>query len=392
MVSKIMISFGELFTKGKNRKDFIRILAQNIKHAIRGYHVTIETKHDHIYVSNFQIEQKETIIQLLQNISGISVISEVEVFPRDLDVLKEYALKTLNESRATTFKIVAKRKDKTFPLRSDLVNRTIATYLLQNSTARVDVHYPEFTFTLEIDFDFALVIAKRYSGSGGFPLGSAGKGMVLISGGIDSPVATYLTLRRGIKIEAIHFAAPPYTSEEVISKIKRLLGKLNIYQAEIKLHIVPFTALQVAIYEHVPVSYAITIMRRMMLRIATVVAKRSNNKILITGESLGQVASQTLESLVVINEVTNMPIIRPLATVDKKEIIEISKQIGTYDISIEPYEDCCTIFPVKNPVTSPRLDEALKFEQSFNFEELIKEAIYHTKRVTITASSDDSYF
>lgn len=393
MNKKLMIHFGELYTKGKNRRDFINRLRDNIGHALKKYRLQIETKHDHIYLSNFSEDSLGEITSILQNISGIHAISEVISFDRDLELVKDYALALIKTEEYKTFKVVTKRKDKNYPLISDQINREIATHILKNSECKVDVHNPEFTLKLEIDLKNILVVGKRYNGLGGYPLGAAGKGLVLLSGGIDSPVAAYLTIRRGIKIAAIHFAAPPYTSAEVLKKIENLASKLNAYQPSIRLYIVPFTDLQLAIYEHVPHSYAITIMRRMMLRIAQIVAKRHNFKIIVTGDSLGQVASQTLESLVVINEVTSYPIIRPLATVDKNEIIKIAKQIDTYDISILPYEDCCTIFEVPNPVTSPRLSDVLEFEERFNFSGLISEAIGGITKIDISAdTTDDDLF
>lgn len=384
-----MIHFGELYTKGKNRRDFINKLRDNINHALKKFKLQIETKHDHIYLSKFNDTNLHVITDTLQNISGIHAISEVIFMPRDLNLVKEYALALVKEEKYTSFKVVTKRKDKNFPMLSDQINRDIASHILRNSDIKVDVHNPQFTLRLEIDFDAILVVGKRYDGLGGYPLGASGKGLVLLSGGIDSPVAAYLTIRRGIKIAAIHFAAPPYTSAEVLKKIENLASKLNVYQPSIRLYIVPFTDLQLAIYENVPHNYAITIMRRMMLRISQIVAKRHGLKIIVTGDSLGQVASQTLESLVVINEVTNYPIIRPLATVDKNEIIRVAKKIDTYNISILPYEDCCTIFEVPNPVTSPKLEDVLEYEKRFDFASYISEAIGGIQKVDITLDKDE---
>lgn len=389
----VMIHFGELYTKGKNRRDFILQLTQNIKEVSAPFKVHIETRHDHIYIKNIQENNLQEIIKRLQNVSGIHAISEVVEFPLDLEKVKQFVLSLVLELKPKTFKVITKRKDKLFPLRSDEVNRSIASHILKNAEIKVDVHDPELPLRLEIDTNRILVVGKRYDGLGGYPLGAAGKGLVLLSGGIDSPVAAYLMIRRGIKIAAIHFAAPPYTSEEVLKKIENIVAKLNNYQPCIRLYVVPFTNLQLAIYEHSTGGYAITLMRRMMLRISTIIAKRHGYKVLVTGDSLGQVSSQTLESLVVINEVTNYPIIRPLATVDKNEIIKIAKGIQTYPISILPYEDCCTIFPVTNSVTSPKLEDALRFESKFDYESLISEAISDTKKVDISLNnSEDELF
>ncbi len=384
VVSKmLMIHFGELYTKGKNRRDFIRQLTNNIKEVVANFKVQIETRHDHIYIKNIKEKDVAEITKRLQNVSGIHAISEVIEFPLDLEKVKQFALELILELKPKTFKVITKRKDKLFPLTSDEINRSVASHILKNAEIKVDVHNPELPLRLEIDKSRILVVGKRYDGLGGYPLGAAGKGLVLLSGGIDSPVAAYLMIRRGIKIAAIHFAAPPYTSEEVLKKIEALTAKLNNYQPHIRLYVVPFTKLQLAIYEHATSGYAITLMRRTMLRISTVIAKRHGYKVLVTGDSLGQVSSQTLESLVVINEVTNYPIIRPLATLDKNEIIKIAKDIETYPISILPYEDCCTIFPVTNSVTSPKLEDAVLFESKFDYESLISEAIRDTKKVDI---------
>ncbi len=389
MVSKLMIHFGELYTKGKNRRDFIRKLRDNLAFSLKPYSIILETKHDHIYISKIKEVDYENIIKLLQNTSGIHAISVISVFPVDLKVVKEYALDLALHEGIKTFKVITKRKDKNYPLISDAINRDVAAHILRNSDLKVDVHRPDLAIQLEIDFNAINVIGKRYPGLGGYPLGSTGKGLVLLSGGIDSPVAAYLTIRRGIKISAIHFAAPPYTSEEVIKKLERISHKLNAYQPAIRLYVVPFTKLQLAIYENVPTSYAITIMRRMMLRIAQIVAKRHGCKIMVTGESLGQVASQTLDSLVVINEVSNYPIIRPLATTDKNEIIKIAKDIGTYEISIMPFEDCCTIFANPNPVTSPHLEQVRAYESSFDFAPLISEAIQNIEKLNFSLTDDN---
>lgn len=389
MAKMIMIHFGELYTKGKNRRDFIRQLQNNINEVVGSFKVNIETKHDHIYLKNIKDNDMVEIVKRLQNVSGIHAISEVLAFPLDLEQVKNYLLELVLELRPKTFKVITKRKDKLFPMRSDEINRYVASHILKNAEIKVDVHAPELPMRLEIDATRILVVDKRYPGLGGYPLGSAGKGLVLLSGGIDSPVAAYLMIRRGIKIAAIHFAAPPYTSDEVLKKIEALAAKLNNYQPTIRLYIVPFTKLQLAIYENAPSGYAITLIRRMMLRISTVIAKRHGYKVLVTGDSLGQVSSQTLESLVVINEVTNYPIIRPLATVDKNEIIKIAKEIETYPISILPFEDCCTIFPVTNAVTSPKLDDVLAYEHSFDYENLISEAIGDTTKKDIKLDSHD---
>ena len=269
-------------------------------------------------------------------------------------------------------------------MHSDEINRYVASKILHNTDKKVDVHNPELEVRIMVRDAFTYIYCEKEEGLNGYPLGIAGKALMLLSGGIDSPVASYLMMKRGIRLEMIHFAAPPYTSEKVLEKITDLMHKLNVYQPEIKLYIVPFTKIQEKIYEVAGTSYAITIMRRMMLRIAESTAHFNNDLVLATGESVGQVASQTLKSIVAIEDAIHMPIIRPLATTDKIDIIKISQAIDTYDISIRPYEDCCTIFKVKDPTTCPHMDKIKEIEAKFDFTPLIQEAINNTEKRIIS--------
>ena len=277
---------------------------------------------------------------------------------------------------------------------SDEINRAIASHILKNSDYKVDVHNPDVLVSLIVRQNETYIFTSEVKGAGGYPLGIAGKGLMMMSGGIDSPVACQLMMKRGIKMECIHFASPPYTSQAVITKITDLLKVLSKYQGQIKLYIVPFTKLQEEIYKHAKESYAITIMRRMMYRIATIVAKRSNCLVIANGESIGQVASQTLKSMLEIENVTNLPVIRPLAIFDKVDIIKISRDIGTYDISIRPYEDCCTIFDPKNPTTQPRKETIDKIEESFNYMELVEECCNNLEVIKVDeeySSSEENF-
>jgi len=373
--SHIMIRFGELSTKGKNKSSFIRVLYENIKHALKDFSsLEIESRYDHIYVY-LNGEDYEPVIARLQDVSGIHAMSLVYRVEKDIEAIKQSALELISQEEGKTFKVNAKRGDKKFPLHSDEVVRAVAPVILRNTPLRVDVHHPDISVNIEIRDEAAYIFTRTYPGAGGYPLGVGGKAMHMLSGGIDSPVAAYLLMRRGVKIECIHFASPPYTNVGVIFKLEDLLKKLNRYQPTIRLHIIPFTKIQEAIYDNVPESYCITIMRRMMYRLASRLASRRNCPVISSGESVGQVASQTLQSIHVINEVTNTPVIRPCATMDKLDIIDISKKIDTYEISIRPYEDCCTIFTPKNPKTAPDLEMAKELENKFNFEELINEAL-----------------
>ncbi len=373
---RIMVRFGELSTKGKNKKDFIRKLYDNIKRALKTFpRVEIEMRFDHIYVI-LNGQDYQPVLEILQDISGIHSLSLVHKCEKDIEIIKCDALALMQLEQFHTFKVTCKRSDKTFPLISDQILRLVAGEVLRNiKDIKVDVHHPEKTLSIEIRQEGAYLFCQTFPGAGGYPLGIGGKTMHMLSGGIDSPVAAYLMMKRGMTIECIHFASPPYTQMGVIYKLEDLLHVLNRYQGKIRLHIVPFTKIQEAIYEHADESYCITLMRRMMYRLAERLAKKRNCPVISTGESIGQVASQTLQSIHVINAVTNMPIIRPCATMDKLDIIQISEKIGTYNISIRPYEDCCTIFTPKNPKTAPDLKQVEKYEELFDWQSLIDDAI-----------------
>ncbi len=378
-----LIHYGELGTKGGNRRLFIKELAKNIRHSIKGFpYASLTYDHDHAYVE-IGDEDEQLLLKRLMDVSGIQKISLVKKCERDFDAVLENALSLIKEETGKTFKVITKRADKLYPLDSMEISRKVGGYILKNTTLEVDVHDPDIALHIDLRKDFAYLYAHSYPGAGGYPLGMNGKVMMMLSGGIDSPVASYLLLRRGIRIECIHFAAPPYTSDAVLDKLKDILKVLSHYQSEIKLHIVPFTKLQLAIYQNCDEPYCITIMRRMMYRIATKLAKKCHCLGVANGESIGQVASQTLDSMITINDVTNFPIIRPLACEDKLTSIELAKKIGTYDISIRPYEDCCTIFKPKKPKTKPKISECEYFEKKWDFEEMIDKALENTKGIFI---------
>lgn len=386
----IMVRFGELSTKGKNKKDFIRILGRNIKASLSDFpNVIVQVKYDHIYVK-LNGEDYEPIMKTLQEVSGIHSLSLVCKTSDDIENLKKVALELIKQEEGKTFKVKAKRANKAYPIISDQLNRILAGEILKNTNLKVDVHNPDILLSLEIRDEGAYIFTKTFKGAGGYPLGAGGKVMHMLSGGIDSPVAAYLLMRRGLTIECIHFASPPYTNIGVIEKLKDLLKKLNKYQVNIRLNIIPFTKLQEEIYKQSDESYAITLMRRMMFRLASRLAKERNCMAISSGESVGQVASQTLESMNVINEVTNMPVIRPLITTDKEDIINLSRKIDTYEISIRPYEDCCTIFAPKNPKTKPSLEKCLMFESKWDYEAMIDEALKNVEIINI--NKDDFLF
>lgn len=394
MIKKqIMIRYGELNTKGKNKIDFVRMLEKNIRHSL-GNLIDIKDlyhTHDHSYINLNDDSKIDEIIEILKNISGIHSFSIVYKLDADIDKLSDFCLDYILKvkDKVKTFKVNCKRSDKRFPMHSIDIIKIIATKILKQDLFKVDVHYPDLFINIEVHQDGIVVYFNSIRGSGGYPLGSLGNALMLLSGGIDSPVASFLLMKRGLKLDFIHFASPPYTQEGVIDKIKELLDILNIYQDKIYLHIVPFTKIQETIYKNTDVSYAITILRRMMFKISKIVADKIHAKAICTGESIGQVASQTLESMNTITDGINLTILRPLSVVDKQDIIEIAKKIKTYEISIRPYEDCCTIFKPKNPKTAPKLEEVLKYEAKADYETLIKEAVENINTIIIKKSELD---
>lgn len=386
----IMVRFGELSTKGKNKKEFIRILGKNIKSALSDFSsIEIITRYDHIYVK-LNGEDYAPIMEILQDVSGIHSLSLVYKTNDDIENLKSVALALIKQEEGKTFKVHTKRANKAYPIISDQINRIIAGEILRNTSLSVDVHKPDIMLSIEIRDDGAYIFTKTFKGAGGYPLGAGGRVMHMLSGGIDSPVAAYLLMRRGLTIECIHFSSPPYTNIGVIEKLKDLLRKLNKYQPTIRLNIIPFTKLQEEIYRNSDESYAITLMRRMMFRLASRLSKQRHCMAISSGESVGQVASQTLESMNVINEVTNVPVLRPLITTDKEDIINLSRKLDTYEISIRPYEDCCTIFAPKNPKTKPILEKCEMFEAKFDYEKMIEEALNNVE--VIYVKKDDELF
>ena len=389
---RIMVRFGELSTKGKNKKDFIFLLASNMKHALKDFPtLKLEVRMDHIYII-LHDEDAEKVMHRLEDVSGIHSFSPVVKVEPKLESIIEESLALMKEEKGKTFKVKARRADKTFPYISDEINRKDATEILKTDLSKVDVHTPDVLLSIDVREEAAYIFTSTYLGAGGYPLGIGGKAMMMMSGGIDSPVAAYLMMKRGVLCELIHFAAPPYTSEAVLDKIQDLAKKLNRYQETIRIHVVPFTDLQVAIYEHVDESYAITLMRRMMYRIADRLAKRRKCLAIANGESIGQVASQTLASMFVINHVTTTPVIRPLATMDKTDIISIARKIDTFDISIRPYEDCCTIFEPKNPKTAPKLEDVEELEKTFDFVPYIEQCVRNAEVIIVNSEEkEDKY-
>lgn len=388
----VLIRYGELTTKGKNRKDFITRLFKNVKYALRDYEDLVYTKtYDRIYVK-LTDQDPEEISQKLQRVFGISSFSFTERVSNDIEVLKERCLQIAQETDKQTFKIMTKRHDKSYPMHSDDVNRAIAGEILHHTDLKVDVHQPQLLIRIEIHEQDAYITSDKIAGAGGYPAGINGKVLLMLSGGIDSPVAAYQLMKRGLKVEAVHFASPPYTSENAKKKVLDLARMVSEYQGHMKVHIINFTGMQLEIYKTAGDPYAVTLMRRMMFREAEQVALNNGCLALATGESVGQVASQTLESMNVINQVISIPVLRPLVCYDKVEIIDLARKIGTYETSILPFEDCCTIFDPKNPVTKPTLKKCEYYESRFNWQELMTKAVEQTESVLVEPDKKEEDF
>lgn len=385
----ILVRYGELSLKGKNRRNFIDKLLENTRKALKAFpSLEIKAGYDRMYIY-LHDEDPQAVCDTVRNIFGISSFSlAMEVKP-DIEAIAEACLQTMDLEHFHTFKVQARRHDKLFPLVSDQINRYVAGAILRSSEWKVDVHHPDVLIYIEVRESAAYIMTDKIPGAGGYPVGMGGRAMVLLSGGIDSPVASYLMMKRGVHIECVHFAAPPYTSENALEKVRQLAQLIAPYQGDIVVHIVPFTTLQLAIYHYASESYAITLMRRMMMRIATGLAQKRHYLAVATGESVGQVASQTLESMSVINEVTNMPVIRPLVCMDKVEIIDISRRIGTYETSIQPFEDCCTIFTPKSPVTKPKLDKCIEYESRWDWQPMVEDCIENVETIRIHPAMND---
>ena len=376
----ILIKYGELTTKKANRKHFINILERNIKNILKNEDYKITKDRVRMYIES--PNNIDLIAQKLKKIFGIHGIVICYKTDNNIENIKSLILNILKNKTFKTFKINSKRADKNFSIHTMDLNNILGCFVLQNIECSVDVHNPDITVNVEIRCEGTFIYTNEEKGIGGYPVGIQGKGLLMLSGGIDSPVAGYMALKRGIDIECLYFESPPHTSIEAKNKVLTLASILNEYSGNVKVHVVPFTKIQEEIYKNVRDSYIITIMRRMMYRIAEEYSIKNNFKVIINGESIGQVASQTLDSINVINRVITMPVIRPVACLDKLEIIDIAKKIGTYDTSILPFEDCCTIFLPKHPVINPNLEKCLLYENNFDYEKLIKEAIENIEVVT----------
>lgn len=374
MKKLIIIKYGELTTKHDNINFFIKTLKNNIESSLSGIDNKITYDVGRMFI---ETDKYDEVVKKLTNTFGIHEINiAYEIDDRSLDNISKVLIELLSDKDFNTFKVVTKRSDKSYPIKSMDISRTLGGVVLKNKkTVKVDVNNPELLINVEIRNNKAYLYFEKVEGIGGYPVGTLGKGMLMLSGGIDSPIAGYLAMKRGIRIEGVYFDSPPHTSIDAKNKVLELASILSSYSGYVKLHVIHFTEIQEAIYRYCPKEYMITIMRRMMYRIAEKLAHKNNCKAIINGESVGQVASQTLTSMAAINEVIKMPVLRPVCCYDKIEIIDLAKKIGTYDVSIRPFQDCCTIFVPEHPVINPEIEKAREYEQAFDFETLINEAV-----------------
>lgn len=387
-----MIKYGELSTKKGNINFFIGTLYKNIQNKLKNYNVKIHKDISRMYIE-FDEKDLDVILEKVNCIFGIHEYLVAYKIDTNEEQIKKTVLDVMRNTSFKTFKVETKRSDKRFPVPSLEFSRQMGGVILKNiDSCKVDVHHPDVLLHIEIREHYTYIYLKEYQGLGGYPNGTLGKGMLMLSGGIDSPVAGFLALKRGIVLDAVYFEAIPHTSMEARNKVIELTKKLTKYTNKIRLHIIPFTEIQESIYKNIDSSYCITIMRRMMYRIMERLVKITKSQVIINGESIGQVASQTLTSMQVINNVTTLPVIRPVACLDKLEIIDIAKKIDTYDISILPFEDCCTIFVPKHPIINPNLMDAIHYEESFDFESMIEDAIKNRIIMEFTEEQKENKF
>ncbi|MCG1433327.1 tRNA 4-thiouridine(8) synthase ThiI [Staphylococcus epidermidis] len=382
----LLVRYGELTLKGTNRKMFVNQLKDNVKRALiplRGYHV--KGKRDRMYIELSPEADINEIIQRLSKVYGIKSISPVIKIDKNEEKINQSAIQLSQDFvKGSTFKVDVKRVDKSFRLDTYELQRQVGGAILkENNNITVNVKNPDYEIKIEVRMDAIYIYEKVIAGAGGLPVGTGGKTLLMLSGGIDSPIAGIEVMKRGVTVEAIHFHSPPFTSEKAKDKVIELTRILAERVGPIKLHLVPFTEIQKQINKVVHPRYTMTSTRRMMMRISDKVVHQINANAIVNGENLGQVASQTLKSMYAINHVTATPVLRPLLTLDKEDIIKKAKELGTFETSIQPYEDCCTIFTPKNPVTEPDFDKVVKYESVFNFDEMIENAVENIETLTI---------
>ena len=377
--NQILVRYGELSTKGKNRSSFIGRLRDNVRQTFSDLeNIHIKAERDRMFITSDNEVELAQVIERLPTVFGIQSFSPVTACELNLEAMKRTAEAVVAnlENTEKTFKVSVKRPYKEFPHEKPEIMKELSSHVLRIfPDLQVQMKHPEIDLKVEVREEAVYMMAEVIQGAGGLPVGAGGKALLMLSGGLDSPVAGYHMLKRGVRLELIHFFSPPFTNERAKEKVFDLAERLSQFGSSVHLHIIPFTKLQQEVHKQVPDNITMTSTRRMMMRVADLVLAETNCRAIITGESLGQVASQTLESLQAINAVTTTPILRPLIATDKLEIIETAHQIGTYDISIRPYEDCCTIFTPANPKTKPKLEKVERYENFISFDELIQEAV-----------------
>lgn len=377
--NQILVRYGELSTKGKNRSSFIGRLRDNVRHTFSDLgKLQIKAERDRMFINSDSEEDMEKVIARLPKVFGIQSFSPVTETELSIEAMKTAASALIGKMDLTgkSFKVSVRRANKNFELQKPEILHGIGSHVLRAyPELSVQMKNPDIELKVEIRDEAAYMTAEVIKGAGGMPIGAEGKALLMLSGGLDSPVAGYHMLKRGVRLELIHFYSPPFTNERAKEKVVDLAEKLSEFGSSVNLHIIPFTTLQQEVHKQVPDNITMTSTRRMMMRVADKVLEATNCKAIITGDSLGQVASQTLDSLYAINAVTHTPILRPLIATDKLEIIETAMQIGTHDISIRPFEDCCTIFTPANPKTKPKLEKVEYYEKFVSFDELIQEAV-----------------
>lgn len=377
MPAKILVRYGEIALKGKNRGRFEQQLRKNLKEALKNFQATVEKMEGRFLVSGPE-ENRDKIVERLSKVFGVVSLSAVEKTGLDLEEIKKMALEMAGRVPADKkeFKVETRRSNKQFPYPSPEVNKILGAHLLEHyPRLKVDLEQPDFTLSVEISHKKAFLYLDRVEGPGGLPVGITGRALLMLSGGIDSPVAGWLGMKRGLTVEALHFHSFPFTSKRSQEKAIDICRKLAAGSGSIRLYMINMASIQKELRAKCPDKMAIILLRRMMLRLAEKLSTERGLQTLITGESLGQVASQTLESIIVTEKVTDMLILRPLVGMDKKEIVNKAVKIETYDISIRPYEDCCTLFLPQNPVTRPKLDQVVNQEAKLDLETLMKEAM-----------------
>ena len=381
MQDLLMVRYGEIFLKGLNRPYFIRALVRKIRYALRGTGADVHVHDGRILVRGFN--DTEACIDRVTRVFGVhSVTPAVEMPKEDFDAICDQAVEMVKGLKGT-FKVNARRSDKRYPMNSPAINEEVGYRILNaNPDLKVDVHNPEHLVNIEIR-DMAYLYVKVIPAVGGMPVGTNGNATLLLSGGIDSPVAGWMIAKRGVQINAVHFHSYPYTSDRAKEKVLDLARKLSFSCCGIKVHVVPFTEIQMQIHEKCPEEYTTLIMRRYMMRIAERIAEQTESEALITGESIGQVASQTMTALGTTDAVVKMPVFRPLIGFDKSEIIDIARKIGTLEISEQPFEDCCTVFTPRHPATHPKMDKILEGEKHLDEEELIRRALEGTEIIRV---------